>query len=110
MFLVCYTMFPQSIFHCLLNEKPAAYFNCNSLTDHYIYAIYIFKRIIKTYCFACIKQAEGESPAENCEKPGSLGKKMKAISMTMRKRMAKKHVKSYSEDMVSHNARSSFDY
>ncbi|XP_043115881.1 SAM domain-containing protein SAMSN-1a isoform X2 [Puntigrus tetrazona] len=44
-------------------------------------------------------EAEGESTAENCEKPGSLGKKMKAISMTMRKRMAKKHVKSYSEDM-----------
>ncbi|KAK9962284.1 hypothetical protein ABG768_007655 [Culter alburnus] len=40
-----------------------------------------------------------ESTAENCEKPGSLGKKMKAISMTMRKRMGKKHVKSYSEDM-----------
>uniref|UniRef100_A0A673IYV2 SAM domain, SH3 domain and nuclear localisation signals 1a n=1 Tax=Sinocyclocheilus rhinocerous TaxID=307959 RepID=A0A673IYV2_9TELE len=37
--------------------------------------------------------------SENCEKPGSLGKKMKAISMTMRKRMAKKHVKSFSEDM-----------
>ncbi|XP_016133740.1 uncharacterized protein [Sinocyclocheilus grahami] len=44
-------------------------------------------------------EAEGESTAENCEKPGSLGKKMKAISMTMRKRMAKKHVKSFSEDM-----------
>ncbi|XP_073673917.1 SAM domain-containing protein SAMSN-1a [Garra rufa] len=44
-------------------------------------------------------EAEGESTAENCEKPGSLGKKMKAISMTMRKRMAKKHVKSVSEDM-----------
>ncbi|XP_039518712.1 SAM domain-containing protein SAMSN-1a isoform X3 [Pimephales promelas] len=44
-------------------------------------------------------EAEGESTAENCEKPGSLGKKMKAISMTMRKRMGKKHVKSYSEDM-----------
>uniref|UniRef100_A0A8C2JH90 SAM domain, SH3 domain and nuclear localisation signals 1a n=1 Tax=Cyprinus carpio TaxID=7962 RepID=A0A8C2JH90_CYPCA len=44
-------------------------------------------------------EAEIESTAENCEKPGSLGKKMKAISMTMRKRMAKKHVKSYSEDM-----------
>ncbi|XP_016312897.1 SAM domain-containing protein SAMSN-1-like isoform X1 [Sinocyclocheilus anshuiensis] len=44
-------------------------------------------------------EAESESTAENCEKPGSLGKKMKAISMTMRKRMAKKHVKSYSEDM-----------
>uniref|UniRef100_A0A671KLV3 SAM domain-containing protein SAMSN-1-like n=1 Tax=Sinocyclocheilus anshuiensis TaxID=1608454 RepID=A0A671KLV3_9TELE len=44
-------------------------------------------------------ESEGESTAENCEKPGSLGKKMKAISMTMRKRMAKKHVKSFSEDM-----------
>ncbi|XP_067307813.1 SAM domain-containing protein SAMSN-1a isoform X3 [Pseudorasbora parva] len=44
-------------------------------------------------------EAEGESTAENCEKPGSLGKKMKAISMTMRKRMGKKHVKSYTEDM-----------
>ncbi|KAK7156589.1 hypothetical protein R3I94_006595 [Phoxinus phoxinus] len=44
-------------------------------------------------------EAEGEYTAENCEKPGSLGKKMKAISMTMRKRMGKKHVKSYSEDM-----------
>ncbi|RXN07535.1 heat shock 70 kDa 13 [Labeo rohita] len=47
----------------------------------------------------CVSNAEGESTAENCEKPGSLGKKMKAISMTMRKRMAKKHVKSVSEDM-----------
>uniref|UniRef100_A0A8C2CXP6 SAM domain, SH3 domain and nuclear localisation signals 1a n=1 Tax=Cyprinus carpio TaxID=7962 RepID=A0A8C2CXP6_CYPCA len=44
-------------------------------------------------------EAEGESTAENCEKAGSLGKKMKAISMTMRKRMAKKHIKSFSEDM-----------
>ncbi|XP_059390263.1 SAM domain-containing protein SAMSN-1-like isoform X4 [Carassius carassius] len=44
-------------------------------------------------------EAEGESTAENGEKAGSLGKKMKAISMTMRKRMAKKHVKSFSEDM-----------
>ncbi|XP_056127090.1 SAM domain-containing protein SAMSN-1a isoform X4 [Rhinichthys klamathensis goyatoka] len=48
-------------------------------------------------------EAEGESAAENCEKPGSLGKKMKAISMTMRKRMGKKHVKSYSEDMGDDN-------
>ncbi|XP_016131644.1 SAM and SH3 domain-containing protein 3-like [Sinocyclocheilus grahami] len=53
----------------------------------------------KHIVFACIKQAESESTAENCEKPGSLGKKMKAISMTMRKRMAKKHIKSYSDDM-----------
>ncbi|XP_051965905.1 SAM domain-containing protein SAMSN-1-like [Xyrauchen texanus] len=44
-------------------------------------------------------EADGESMAHNCEKPGSLGKTMKAISMTMRKRMHKKHVKSYSEDM-----------
>ncbi|XP_051535648.1 SAM domain-containing protein SAMSN-1-like isoform X2 [Myxocyprinus asiaticus] len=44
-------------------------------------------------------EADGESTAHNCEKPGSLGKKMKAISMTMRKRMGKKHVKSCSEDM-----------
>ncbi|KAI7801060.1 putative SAM domain, partial [Triplophysa rosa] len=45
-------------------------------------------------------EAESESTAENCEKPGSLGKKMKAISMTMRKKMGKKHVKSGSEDIV----------
>ncbi|XP_056330102.1 SAM domain-containing protein SAMSN-1a [Danio aesculapii] len=42
----------------------------------------------------------GDSAADISEKPGSLGKKMKAISMTMRKRMGKKHVKSYSEDMA----------
>ncbi|XP_051963707.1 SAM domain-containing protein SAMSN-1a [Xyrauchen texanus] len=45
-------------------------------------------------------EADGESTTQNCEKPGSLGKKMKAISMTMCKRMGKKHVKSFSEDMV----------
>ncbi|XP_052433162.1 SAM domain-containing protein SAMSN-1a isoform X1 [Carassius gibelio] len=44
-------------------------------------------------------EAESDPTAEHCEKQGSLGQKMKAISMTMRKRMAKKHVKSCSEDM-----------
>lgn len=57
-----------------------------------------------------MKQAESESTAENCEKPGSLGKKMKAISMTMRIRMGKKNVKSCSEDIVSHTPSSSYDY
>lgn len=45
-------------------------------------------------------EAEGDTTEENCEKPGSLGKKMKAISMTMRLMMGKKHVKSYSEDVA----------
>ncbi|KAA0702102.1 SAM domain-containing protein [Triplophysa tibetana] len=45
-------------------------------------------------------EEESESTAENCEKPGSLGKKMKAISMTMRKKMGKKNIKSYSEYIV----------
>ncbi|XP_051520824.1 SAM domain-containing protein SAMSN-1a [Myxocyprinus asiaticus] len=44
-------------------------------------------------------ETDAESTAQNCEKPGSLGKKMKAISMTMCKRMGKKHVKSFLEDM-----------
>ncbi|XP_030634004.1 SAM domain-containing protein SAMSN-1a [Chanos chanos] len=42
---------------------------------------------------------EGESGTENYDKPGGLSKKMKAISMTMRKRMCKKHVKAHSEDV-----------
>nr|XP_055052752.1 SAM domain-containing protein SAMSN-1a isoform X1 [Misgurnus anguillicaudatus] len=44
--------------------------------------------------------ADGVSSVENCDKPGSLGKKMKAISMTMRKKMGKKHVKTCHEDMA----------
>ncbi|TRY81817.1 hypothetical protein DNTS_001895 [Danionella cerebrum] len=44
-------------------------------------------------------EVENESGANHSEKPGSLGKKMKAISMTMRKRIAKKQVKSCSEEV-----------
>ncbi|XP_036381370.1 SAM domain-containing protein SAMSN-1-like [Megalops cyprinoides] len=45
--------------------------------------------------------AEGEPGVESCDqsKPGSLGKKMKAISMTMRKKMGRKYVKALSEEM-----------
>ncbi|XP_015197224.2 SAM and SH3 domain-containing protein 1 [Lepisosteus oculatus] len=46
---------------------------------------------------------EGEAAAESCDqnqnKTGSLGKKMRAISMTMRKKMGKKYVKALSEEM-----------
>ncbi|XP_021337023.1 SAM domain-containing protein SAMSN-1a isoform X2 [Danio rerio] len=45
-------------------------------------------------------ETEGDSAADISEKPRCLGKKMKAISMTMRKRMGKKPVKSCSEDMA----------
>ncbi|XP_066538458.1 SAM domain-containing protein SAMSN-1a [Hoplias malabaricus] len=41
---------------------------------------------------------EGEPGTENCDKHGALGKKMKAISLTMRMKMGKKHAKSCSED------------
>ncbi|XP_017562704.1 SAM domain-containing protein SAMSN-1a isoform X2 [Pygocentrus nattereri] len=43
--------------------------------------------------------AEGESGTENGDKHSGLGKKMKAISLTMRMRIGKKHGKSCSEDM-----------
>ncbi|KAM6946326.1 SAM domain-containing protein SAMSN-1-like [Aplochiton taeniatus] len=43
---------------------------------------------------------EGES--SDPSKSAGLGKKMKAISLTMRRRMGKKHVKSLSEEIVSH--------
>ncbi|KAI4902345.1 hypothetical protein NFI96_014077, partial [Prochilodus magdalenae] len=43
--------------------------------------------------------AEGESGMENSDKHSGLGKKMKAISLTMRMKMGKKHGKSCSEDM-----------
>ncbi|XP_076832338.1 SAM domain-containing protein SAMSN-1a [Brachyhypopomus gauderio] len=46
--------------------------------------------------------AESEVGAENRDKQSVLGKKMKAISMTMRKRMCKKPVKSCSEDAEDH--------
>ncbi|XP_072547666.1 SAM domain-containing protein SAMSN-1a [Salminus brasiliensis] len=43
--------------------------------------------------------AEGESGTEHNDKHSGLGKKMKAISLTMRMKMGKKHGKSCSEDM-----------
>ncbi|KAL7832148.1 hypothetical protein AOLI_G00296960 [Acnodon oligacanthus] len=43
--------------------------------------------------------AEDEPGTENSDKHSGLGKKMKAISLTMRMRMGKKHGKSCSEDM-----------
>ncbi|KAJ8349146.1 hypothetical protein SKAU_G00277350 [Synaphobranchus kaupii] len=49
-----------------------------------------------------ILPVDGESGNESCDqsKPGSIGKKMKAISMTMRKKMGRKYVKALSEEMV----------
>ncbi|XP_066555658.1 SAM and SH3 domain-containing protein 1 isoform X2 [Amia ocellicauda] len=48
--------------------------------------------------------AEGEAGAESCDhnhaKTGSLGKKMRAISLTMRKKMGKKYIKALSEEMI----------
>ncbi|MBN3300133.1 SAMN1 protein, partial [Amia calva] len=50
------------------------------------------------------KPAEGEAGAESCDhnhaKTGSLGKKMRAISLTMRKKMGKKYIKALSEEMI----------
>ncbi|XP_035291292.1 SAM domain-containing protein SAMSN-1b [Anguilla anguilla] len=45
---------------------------------------------------------EGESEIESCDqsKHGSIGKKMKAISLTMRKKMGRKYVKAFSEEMA----------
>ncbi|KAG9341406.1 hypothetical protein JZ751_019214 [Albula glossodonta] len=45
---------------------------------------------------------EGESGVEGCDqgKPGSLGKKMKAISKTVCKKMGRKYVKALSEEMA----------
>lgn len=48
----------------------------------------------------CLEQAEGESGVQRKDKQHSLGKKMKAIALTMRR--GKKQIKSCSEDMVSH--------
>lgn len=45
---------------------------------------------------------EGESSDPN--KSAGLGKKMKAISLTMRRKMGKKHAKSFNEETVSHRA------
>ncbi|XP_049323126.1 SAM domain-containing protein SAMSN-1a isoform X2 [Astyanax mexicanus] len=42
--------------------------------------------------------AEGESGTEHNDKHSGLGKKMKAISLTMRIKMGKKHCKSFTED------------
>ncbi|XP_061105012.1 SAM domain-containing protein SAMSN-1b isoform X2 [Conger conger] len=44
---------------------------------------------------------DGESGIQSCgqSKPDSIGKKMKAISMTMRKTMGRKYVKALSEEM-----------
>jgi hypothetical protein len=44
-----------------------------------------------------------ESGCESSDqtKQGSLGKKMKAISLTMRRKMGKKHFKTFSEEAVS---------
>ncbi|XP_028838170.1 SAM domain-containing protein SAMSN-1b isoform X2 [Denticeps clupeoides] len=42
---------------------------------------------------------EVEAPDVDHNKPGSIGKKMKAISLTMRKRMGKKYAKALSEEM-----------
>lgn len=44
--------------------------------------------------------ADGES-AEGDHIKGGLGKKMKSISMTMRKKMGKKYARAVSEEMVS---------
>ena len=43
---------------------------------------------------------EGEIPDQH--KSAGLGKKMKAISLTMRRKMGKKHAKTFSEETVSH--------
>ncbi|XP_057695470.1 SAM domain-containing protein SAMSN-1a isoform X3 [Corythoichthys intestinalis] len=46
-----------------------------------------------------------DTPSEECEslepnKSAGIGKKMKAISLTMRRKMGKKHAKSFSEEMI----------
>lgn len=46
-------------------------------------------------------QAADGDPAEGEHIKGGLGKKMKAISMTMRKKMGKKYTRALSEETVS---------
>lgn len=52
---------------------------------------------------SCGQAADGESP-EGEHSRGGLGKKMKAISMTMRKKMGRKYAKALSEEAVSADA------
>lgn len=67
---------------------------CNVCWKHYMWLLYI-----KTSVFCAQGSEECESSDPN--KSAGLGKKMKAISLTMRKRMGKKHIKSLSEETVS---------
>lgn len=54
-----------------------------------------------------IQLDEGNSTLETCEpgKQGSLSKKMRAISLTMRLKMGRKCAKNLSDDMVSDSRR-----
>lgn len=63
--------------------------------------------LILQYSTVCTKlrfftQLTEESESLDQNKSAGLGKKMKAISLTMRRKMGKKHVKSFSEETVSH--------
>lgn len=47
-------------------------------------------------------QPSGEAESLDPNKAAGLGRKMKAISLTMRRKMCKKHSKSFTEETVSH--------
>lgn len=50
----------------------------------------------------CVQSAEGEQVNSGDQtRSGGIGKKMKAISLTMRKRMGRQYAKALSEEMVS---------
>lgn len=49
-----------------------------------------------TFCTQLAEECESPDP----NKSAGLGKKMKAISLTMRRKMGKKHAKSFAEETV----------
>lgn len=59
------------------------------------------QKLTKQTNFCCTQLTE-ECENSDLNKSAGLGKKMKAISLTMRRKMGKKHAKSFSEETVSH--------
>lgn len=83
-----------------------------------VVAVASFQRVFFFFfgCFGCfllephpsLTRLSLQQPSEEGESPDpksvGLGKKMKAISLTMRRKMGKKHAKSFSEETVSRRA------
>lgn len=57
--------------------------------------------VLNNMLLSSLLQITEEDNGLDSNKSAGLGKKMKAISLTMRKRLGKKHAKSLSEEMVS---------